>query len=207
MNHSAKPLYKVLVSITTPALLVALFVQPSAAQRSRNSRVDRASAKAIDFEAYQREMRLRNLGEQNKQRSEKEQRLALTQIKEDFERMQVVNNQMMRVVVTSDSLDYKLVSESLDEINKRAKRLKDNLRMQETEAREHGGAKPVSVAEVKATLATLDDFIMSFVQSPLFQNPKLIDANQRAKAESDLSNIIGISRDTKKMLVQADHTH
>ena len=207
MNHSAKPLYKILVSITTPALLIALFIEPSAAQRSRNSRADRAASKAIDFELYQREMRLRTLGEQNKQRSEKEQKLALAQIKEDFERMQVVNNEMMRVVAKSDSLDYKLVSESLEEINRRARRLKDNLRMQNVEARDQGDAKVAGVAEVKSSLTTLDDFIMSFVQSPLFQNPKLIDANHRAKAESDLANIIGLSRDTKRMLVQVDHAH
>ncbi len=190
MNHSAKPLHKILVSITTPALLVALMIQPVTAQRGR-ARAERAHSKAVDFEAYQREMRLRNLGEQNKQPSEKEQKLALAQIKEDFERMQVVNNQMMRVVSTSDSLDNKLVSESLEEINKRAKRLKENLRMQNLEAKEQGVSKAASVAEVKTSLSTLDDFIMSFVQSPLFQNPKLVDANHKAKAESDLANIIG----------------
>jgi hypothetical protein len=206
MNHSAKSLYKILVSITTPTLLIALMTQPVTAQRGR-TRDDRSRAKAIDFEVYQREMRLRNLGEQSKQESEKQQRLALAQIKEDFERMQVVNNQMMRVVTTSDSLDYKLVSESLEEINRRAKRLKENLRMQDIEAKGHGDDKVAGVVEVKASLSTLDDFIMSFVQSPLFQNPKLIDANQRAKAGSDLANIIGLSRDTKKMLAQVDQTH
>jgi hypothetical protein len=207
MNHSAKSLYKILVSITAPALLVAFFIEPSAAQRSRNSRAERAAAKAIEFEQYQREMRLRNLGEQNKQPTEKEQRLALAQIKEDFERMQVVNNQMMRAVATGDSLDYKLVSESLEEINRRAKRLKENLRMQDVEAKEGGGDKVAGVADVKASLSTLDDFIMSFVQSPLFQNPKLIDADQRAKAGSDLENIIGLSRDTKKLLVRVVPAH
>jgi hypothetical protein len=206
MNHSAKPLYKTLASITTSALLVALFTQPITAQRSRG-RDERARAKAIDFEVYQREMRLRNLGEQNKQTSEKQQKLALAQIKEDFERMQVVNNEMMRVVSTSDSLDSKLVSESLEEINRRAKRLKENLRMQDVEAKEPGDNKVAGVAEVKASLSTLDDFIMSFVQSPLFQNPKLIDANQRAKAGSDLANIIGLSRDAKRMIGRVEPVH
>jgi hypothetical protein len=168
---------------------------------------ERAAAKASDLEAYQREMRLRNLNGQNKQATEKQQRLALTQIKEDFERMQVVNNEMMRAVVTSDSLDHKLVAESLEEINRRAKRLKENLKMQDLEAKDHGDNKASSVAEVKASLSALDDFIMSFVKSPLFQNTQVIDANQRARAGSDLANIIYLSRDAKKMLERVDQTH
>ena len=102
---------------------------------------ERAAAKAADLEAYQREMRLRNLGEQNKQATEKQQRLALAQIKEDFERMQVVNNEMMRAVVKSSSLDHKLVSESLEEINRRAKRLKENLKMQDYQTTDAGEDK------------------------------------------------------------------
>jgi hypothetical protein len=206
MNHSAKSLYTILASITAPALLIALVTQPVTAQRSRNRSMagERAAAKASDLEAYQREMRLRNLGEQNKQASEKQQRLALAQIKEDFERLQVVNNEMMRVVVTSDSLDYKLISESLEEINRRAKRLKENLKMQDHQAKETSEHKTASLEEVKATLSTLDNFIMSFVKSPLFHNTQVIDANHRARAGDDLVKIIGLSRDTKKMLVRVD---
>ena len=202
INHSARPIYRLLVSIAMPALFVALLTEPAAAQRSRNRSMagERAAAKASDLEAYQREMRLRNLGDQNKQATEKQQRLALAQIKEDFERLQVVNNEMMRAVVTSSSLDYKLVSESLEEINKRAKRLKENLKMQDLEAKDQGENKAASLVEVKASLSTLDNFIMSFVKSPLFQNTQVIDTNHRARAGTDLANIIYLSRDAKKML-------
>ena len=37
MNHSARPLYRLLISITTPALLIALTAEPATAQRSRSS--------------------------------------------------------------------------------------------------------------------------------------------------------------------------
>ena len=209
MNHSARPFNRLLISITTPALLIALAVEPVTAQRSRTRSMagERAAAKAADLEAYQREMRLRNLDGQNKQATEKQQRLALVQIKEDFERMQVVNNEMMRVVVKSSTLDHKLVSQSLEEINKRARRLKENLKMQDYEVTGAGEEKAATVADVKASLVTLDDFIMSFVKSPLFQNPQVIDTNQRAKAGSDLAKIIGMSRDAKKMLVRIEPAH
>jgi hypothetical protein len=209
MNHSARPFNRLLISIITPALLIVLAAGPAAAQRSRSRSMaaERAAAKAADFEAYQREMRLRNLGEQNKQATEKQQRLALEQIKEDFERMQAVNNDMMRAVVKSSSLDHKLVSQSLEEINKRARRLKENLKMQDYEVIGAGEDKAATVADLKASLVTLDDFIMSFVKSPLFQNPQVIDTIQRAKAGSDLANIIGMSRDAKKMLVRVEQAH
>ncbi len=209
MNHSARPIYRLLISITTPALLIALTVEPATAQRSRTRSIagERAAAKAADLEAYQREMRLRNLEGQNKQATEKQQRLALAQIKEDFERMQVVNNEMMRVVVTNSSLDHKLVSESLEEIYKRAKRLKENLKMQDYQVTDAGDDKAASMAVVKASLTTLDDSIMSFVKSPIFQNTQVIDTNHRAKAGSDLAKIIGLSRDAKKMLGRIEPAH
>ena len=209
MNHSARPIYRLLISITTPALLLALTAEPAAAQRSRSRSMagERAAAKASDLEAYQREMRLRNLNGQNKQATEKQQRLALEQIKEDFERMQAVNNEMMRAVVKNSSLDHKLVSESLEEINRRAKRLKENLKMQDYQTAGAGEGKATTVADVKASLTTLDDFIMSFVNSPIFQNTQVIDTNHRAKAGSDLAHIIGLSRDAKKMLGRIEPGH
>jgi hypothetical protein len=190
-------------------LLIALSIEPAAAQRARSRSMagERARAKASDLEAYQREMRLRNLNGPDKEAAEKQQRLALAQIKEDFERMQVVNNEMMRAVVKSDAIDYKLVSASLDEINKCAKRLKENLKMQDYEAKEAGDGRAASVADVKASLSTLDDFIMSFVQSPIFQNTQVIDTNHRARAGNDLANIIGVSRDAKKMLGRIEQAH
>jgi hypothetical protein len=196
MDHSARRVNTTLLMLTTTMLLVA-FATPLFAQAGRRSAaVERARAKEADLQHYNREMALRNLGKREPL-SEQQQKLALKQIKEDFERMQAVNNEMMRTVSTAEPLDYKSISETLSEINKRAKRLKSNLRMADGEK---GEALNVASAgtELKQSLYRLDDLIMIFVTSPLFQNPNVINTDLRAKANRDLEAIIEVSQVVRK---------
>ena len=49
------------------------------------------------------------------------------EIKEDFERIQIVNNDILQPTVESKTINYQRVSESSEEIEKRASRLRTNL--------------------------------------------------------------------------------
>ena len=194
--HSARRVNTTFSMLTTTLLLV-VFATPLFAQAGRRSAaVERARAKEADLQHYNREMSLRNLGKEQPL-SEQQQKLALKQIKEDFERMQAVNNQMMRTVSSAEALDYKSISETLSEINKRAKRLKSNLRMADGERGEAMNAASDG-AELKQSLYTLDGLIMSFVTSPLFQNPNVLNTTLRAKANRDLEGIIEMSQTVRK---------
>ncbi|HJQ67613.1 MAG TPA: hypothetical protein VKA70_01470 [Blastocatellia bacterium] len=196
MNHSAAKL-KITISIMTATLSLVAFSESLFAQAGRRSAaVERARAKEADLLHYNREMALRNLGK-DRQLSEQQQKLALKQIKDDFERMQAVNNEMMRTVSTAETLDYKTISDTLSEITKRAKRLKSNLRMDDGERGEALKAAYEGV-EVKQSLYRLDGLIMSFVTSPLFQNPTVINTNLRSKANRDLEGIIEMSQGVRK---------
>src|SRR5215213_10155740 len=57
----------------------------------------------------------------------REPRMAMAQIREDYVRIQVVNNELAQSVAASGALDLKLVSQSTSEIKKRADRLMLNL--------------------------------------------------------------------------------
>ncbi|HEX5734047.1 MAG TPA: hypothetical protein VF131_14535 [Blastocatellia bacterium] len=196
MDHSARRVNTTILMLTTTMLLVA-FATPLFAQAGRRSAaVERARAKEADLQHYNREMALRNLGKREPL-SEQQQRLALKQIKEDFERMQAVNNEMMLTVSRAEALDYKRISETLSEINKRAKRLRTNLRMEDGERGQALDAASDGV-ELKQSLYRLDGLIMSFVTSPLFQNPNVIHTDLRAKANRDLEGIIEMSQTVRK---------
>lgn len=193
MNHSADSRLKIIFSI----LMIILLATPLFAQASRGRVAsDRARAKEADLQHYNREMALRNLGKEQPL-SEQQQKLALKQIKEDFERLQFVNNEMMRTVSASETLDYKSISNTLSEINKRAKRLKSNLRMEDGE-RDKAWQATSESAELKQSLYQLDNLIMGFVTSPLFRNTSVTDANLRLKAGRDLDGIIEMSQTVRK---------
>jgi hypothetical protein len=129
---------------------------------------------------------------------ERKPALPLEQIAEDFERIQAVNNRMMAAVMRAESPDYRLVSDSTAEIRKRAARLKTNLPLPEPEEKEGEKAaeykSPEDVAQLKATLLRLDGALMSFVKSPVFKNPDVVNADDAARARRDLEEVIELSR-------------
>jgi hypothetical protein len=124
--------------------------------------------------------------------------LPLEQIAEDFERIQAVNNRMMAAVMRAGSPDYRLVSDSTAEMRKRAARLKSNLPLPEPEEKEGGQAteykSPEDAAQLKAALLRLDGALMSFVKSPVFKNPDVVNADAAARARRDLEEVIELSR-------------
>ena len=143
-------------------------------------------------------MQLKMLGKNGKKLDEKERRLLLVQIKEDFEQIQHINNETMRALSASKSPDYKLISDTLSEINKRAKRLKTNLAMPDVEGKPAQKIEAANSEQLMESLHALDDLIMSFVSNPLFQNPSVIDVELSSRAGQDLAGIIYMIQNFKK---------
>jgi hypothetical protein len=124
-------------------------------------------------------------------------RLALAQIGEDYERMQVVNNRMLGAVIPAPAPDYKLVAEATGEIRRRAERLRANLALPKPEGVEgkRKAYEPAAdAARLKEALLSLDRSIMSFVKSKVFQNTGVMDAQHAIKASRDLEDVIEMSR-------------
>lgn len=126
------------------------------------------------------------------------------EIKEDFEGLQKVNGEV-QVSGASATPNYELISKGVAEINKRATRLKGNLfpsppgkkpkenkpANQQQELKEN---KPASQQqEIKPLLIALDNSIVRFVQSPMFQNVKLVNSDDSKKAQEELDKVIKLS--------------
>ena len=185
---STRPLIIVLAFVV---LLPVLAATPALAQRNRTPKNSRGRTN----EAALRDASREHMTEQINKVFEKQRISLLPQIKEDFARMQVVNNEMMRAVFDLNTLDYNNILDTSAEIRKRAGRLKTNLRLPALGDEEE--KKPLHVpsddAALKELLLLLDDSIMSFVKNPLFQKTEVLDTKLSAKASRDLKAIIELS--------------
>src|SRR6185295_3563077 len=114
-----------------------------------------------------------------KVRTPEEEKLALAQIAEDFEKIQVINNKMMAATMPAAKPDYSQVAEVTAEIKQRANRMKENLSLSKPmptdTAKSPSYKKTLDAASLKANLLALDGSIMSFVKSPIFTNPAVVD--------------------------------
>lgn len=127
-------------------------------------------------------------------RTSEEEKLALTQIAEDYQRIQLINNRMMSGAMSRPVPIFKDIAEATAEIKRRANRMRDNLRLPAPEKSDSVKAtRPLHVndaAQMKAALLDLDRSIMSFIKNPIFKNTGVVDLEEAMKASRDLVTII-----------------
>lgn len=122
----------------------------------------------------------------------------VTQLNEDFERIQVVNHALVEASAAGSGLDFKSIAQAASEIRKRAGRLKENLLLPEGSAAHPKGADLIEAGQLKASLAALDRLVGSFVSNPGFQSVKVIDPQWSLAARRDLDEIIELSGRLRK---------
>lgn len=132
----------------------------------------------------------------------------IAQVKQDFERIQIARNEIVRAASTGNSLDYKFISEVAGEIKKRASRLEGNLALPDPEGDEksqkNGGE--LNEVQIRAALLTLCNRIESFVTSPLFETPGVIDVQHSAKASRDLESMLQLSGSIRRSAERLNKT-
>ena len=129
-----------------------------------------------------------------------EPRMALTQIREDFTRIQVINEDLMRAASQTGALDPRLIAKSASEIKKRAERLKYNLALPEPEKATKRPVEEIGaeVGQLKSALSELGKMITGFVTNPAFVSSEVVDTKLAAQARRDLEGIIELSSGIKK---------
>lgn len=153
-----------------------------------------------DRNLLERETQLRMLEKQRQRTVKTDPKLAFEQIREDFRRIQIVNQEVIRSVSTGNGLDYKYISEASAEIKKRAARLRMNLIFPEGEKNDARQSAPDPEASgLKPSLLALDNLILSFVHNPVFKDAGVVDAKLGGRARRDLDIIIELSDKVRKM--------
>lgn len=197
------------------SVAAALFLLTSTAgtalgQQSSPPRVTRREPFAGMRERQQREAQLR--GAEMRPRESKDGRgleAAVEQVREDFKRIQILRNELVRNLKAGGPLDYAAISDKAGEINKRAGRLKAYLVPVNPEGDEEGQKNQVEFngGQMTDALVTLCKRIESFVENPVFKVPEVVDVEQSAKAGGDLQRIIQLSAGIKKGAERLSKTH
>lgn len=149
-----------------------------------------------------REWALTHIPDEVNKHFKKEQVSLFAQIREDFTRLQVINNEMMQTVFVKKNIDPKLIVKTTSEINKRASRLSESLVLPRIDDKA-SVQKPDDTRNdrsLEARLLALDHCIMSFIANPLFKQPNVVDSQNALKARSDLSLIVRLSDELKTTL-------
>jgi hypothetical protein len=127
-------------------------------------------------------------------------RQLVEQVREDYKRLQVIRNEMVRALTSDKPLDYKLVADRTTEINKRALRLKEALALQasEEEAKRQLSPAELDAGQLKDALVNLCNGIITFVEHPMFKSPAVLDVQETTRASRLLNSIIDLSGGIRK---------
>ena len=122
------------------------------------------------------------------------------QINEDFQRIQVVHNEIVRMLQPDKTLDYDRLAELTDDMRKRGVRLRENLALPEPEKsdaqRTHSEA--IDDSQIKNTIGELHDLVVNFVANPIFKNLGVVDAKVIYAARKNLDDLIDTSGEIKR---------
>ena len=172
------------------ATVAATPAQSKADQTIANARDEFFDIKnrSIELERMKREAHKRTISENFT--------LKFPEIKEDFERIQKVNDELFNLTAAKTPLNNSAVLKFVSKINRRAGRLRSNLFPTEPEEKKDAKNKQtisVESPDLKTQLSVLDKFINDFVHSSLFQNINLVNTADSQKTQKDLETVIIVS--------------
>ena len=122
------------------------------------------------------------------------------QINEDFQRIQVIHNEIVRMLQPDKGLNYDRLADLTGDMKKRGARLRENLALPEPEKNEpgHTQSDAIDEAHIKKTIADLHDVVVSFVANPIFKNIGVVEPKTIESATKDLNNLIDLSDEIKR---------
>lgn len=122
------------------------------------------------------------------------------QINEDFQRIQVIHNEIVRMLQPDKNLNYDRLAELTDDLKKRSARLRENLCLPDSEKAEAKAAHAEAIDEshLKKNIIALHDLVIDFVANPIFKNLGVVDAKMIDTATENLNNLIDISDEIKR---------
>jgi hypothetical protein len=150
--------------------------------------VSNSQAQLATQEVQNREWALSNIRrEVTVDHTAREKLLTQLALRNDFRKLQIVNNDLMKRVFKSsgtENITSKEIRSKLGEIKKLAERLRVSFGLPEIEADEQAND-----LALRPGLLQLDKAIISFVDNPLFQELRVYDAEQASQAAKDLREV------------------
>ena len=183
------------------ALLSLIAVVPTHGQstsqgtRTRPDPIQKELQRRFESDAIERA-----LAGSPRRRAESEWRAVLFQIRQDFLRIQIINDGIQKSNLPAGALDLELTAKSTAEIVRCAQRLKINLAFPEGEPAANSPRRKtnLNLEELRTSLAVLDKVINAFVANPVFERSGVVDAKLSVQASHDLEQIILVSKQLKR---------
>jgi hypothetical protein len=201
------------LALLPAAALTLLLVLPAAANAQRPSPMEVYNAKrAARNDELRRRRELENVGAEARgtrpgAAAPRPTREQIERVKEDFNTIQVLNNEMVRATFSGQAPDYGFLHEKAGEMKKRALRLKESIKFTESEDEEKSRLDdlPYDESRMRISVLVLRNLVKSFVTNPLFQeNTGALDVNLAAKASRDLRHIADLSDAIRKNAKRLD---
>lgn len=186
-NRSTVLLCALLTVLISAATAKSQGGYPGPAARERNRAMD-------DYDRTLNRMK-------NDARAASERRRSLfPQINDDFQRIQVIHNEIVRMLQPDKTVNYDRLADLTGDMKKRGERLRQNLALPEPEKNETQSPHPDAIDEthIKKTIADLHDLVVDFVANPIFKNLGVVDAKTIDAASASLDGIIDLSEEIKR---------
>ena len=129
--------------------------------------------------------------------SPREKLLAQVAVRNDFRKLQVVNNDLMKRVfkpANTQPITEKEIRSRLGEIKKLAERLRESFALPKIEAEE-----PANNLALRPGLLQLDEAIIRFVDNPSFKELRVYDAELASQAAKDLDEVTRLAEALRKL--------
>jgi len=125
----------------------------------------------------------------------------LAQVREDFWRIQLANDQISETLSKPDAIDRRVTGRVAAEVRTRAKRLKENLALPDPKTA--ATDQNVAAEDLRPSLARLSGLIDAFVSNPMLSQKHVVDATLSLQASRDLESIIVLSGRIKRKVSEA----
>ena len=160
----------------------------------------RDPAKAQMQEMSRRQIQLSNISEKGPANDPKRAQALMDQVSEDFQRILLRHNEMVRAIDGNLSIDYRFIAEATSEIRKRSMRLQSSLKLERLEASgdDQKNESLLGGMDTKEQMILLCKQIEAFVKNPIIDKPGIFDAQALEKARKDLQSIVEITDVMKK---------
>ena len=133
--------------------------------------------------------------------SKEDRELQFREIKEDFERIQHSQSEIVDGYTKGKTVDYEKISENAEKIHVGGKRLMGNLfgliEQNKGDKKVEKLETPTST-DVITLIVALDNAIGAFTANPMFTNPQVVNVEDNKKAKAELEKIIAVSSALKK---------
>lgn len=178
--------------VSAVAFVLVIFAASVAAQVSPTPVINNEirEADSVRMRAVQLERMKRDVGKGGKIRPMTDGDAEVLQIREDFERIQTLQDEIVRIYKTSKRINFAKIEELSTELHKRSLRLETNLFG--VERKKNEVSTDVS-RDVRDLIIELDNNILKFVTGPIFRDARLVDSESANESLLTLTQIARLS--------------